>query len=381
MYHIAFVIEQALGHVTHTKNLQRNVPRDPQVKPHWLLIPFDVTGVAANVPLYRSNWTVRAGWRARRALATLARQVSLDGLFIHTQVPGVLAADWARRYPTVVSLDATPVQYDQLGEFYHHERGPEWLERLKFRLNRNLFLAADRLVAWTAWTKESIVADYGVVPEKITVIPPGVNPRQWARPTPPYPPLGGGGEGGVRILFVGGDMARKGGDLLLESFRTLRDTPPPPRGEQVGSVELHLVTKTPVEPEPGLHVYSDIVPNDPRLAQLYHQADIFALPTFGDCLPMVLSEAGAAGLPVVSTQVAGIPEIVIHGESGLLTPPHDGQALTEALTRLVDDADLRLRMGRRAVEIVNERFDAEKNANRLLALIKATIDQNVKRKT
>ena len=374
MYHIAFVIEQALGHVTHTKNLQRNVPRDPQVKSHWLLIPFDVTGVAARVPLYRSNWTVRAGWRARRALAALARQASLDGLFIHTQVPGVLAADWARRYPTVVSLDATPVQYDQLGEFYHHERGPEWLERLKFRLNRNLFLAAGQLVAWTAWTKQSLVADYGVAAEKITVIPPGVNPRQWARPEPHTL-----ADGPVRILFVGGDLARKGGDLLLESFRTLRETRFFPKN--LVSVELHLVTKTAVEPEPGLHLYSDIVPNDPRLAQLYHQADVFALPTFGDCLPMVLSEAGAAGLPVVSTQVAGIPEIVAHGESGLLVPPHDGQALTEALARLVDDTDLRLRMGRRAVEIINERFDAEKNANRLLALIKATIDRNVKRKT
>jgi glycosyltransferase involved in cell wall biosynthesis len=140
-------------------------------------------------------------------------------------------------------------------------------------------------------------------------------------------------------------------------------------------VELHLVTKTPVAPEPGLYVYNDIAPNDPRLVKLYHQADIFALPTFGDCLPMVLSEAGAAGLPVVSTRVAGIPEIVADGESGFLVPPHDGQALTEALARLVDDADLRLRMGRRAVAIIAERFDAEKNADRLLALIKATVDR------
>lgn len=370
MYRIAFVMEQALGHVTHTQNLQHNVPCDPEVEPQWLLIPFDVTGAAARVPIYRSNWTVRAGWRARRSLAGLARRTPPDGLFIHTQVPAVLAADWVRRYPTVVSLDATPLQYDQLGEFYRHERGPEWLERLKFWLNRNIFHAADHLVTWAVWTKESLVAGYGVPAEKVTVIPPGVNPRQWARPTSRAMREGEP----VRILFVGGDLARKGGHLLLESFRTLRNTPLPLQGEGP-EVELHLVTRTPVEPEPGLYVYDDIVPNDPRLAQLYHQADIFALPTFGDCLPMVLSEAGAAGLPVVSTRVAGIPEIVADGESGFLVPPHDGQALTEALTRLVEDADLRLRMGRRAVEIINERFDAEKNADRLLALIKATIDR------
>jgi glycosyltransferase involved in cell wall biosynthesis len=393
MYRIAFVMEQALGHVTHTKNLQRNVPRDPEVKAHWLLIPFEAIGLAAKVPLYRSNWTVRAGWRARRALAGLARQTPLDGLFIHTQVPAVLAADWVRRYPTVISLDATPLQYDQLGEFYRHARGPEWLERLKFRLNQNVFHAAAHLVVWADWTKKSLVADYGIAPEKISVIPPGVNLRQWARPEPRTHH-----DGPVRILFVGGDLARKGGHLLLESFRALRsrrgegsgvdaslplqgkepevDAPLPLEGKGPGvGVELHLVTKTPVAPEPGLYVYNDIAPNDPRLVKLYHQADIFALPTFGDCLPMVLSEAGAAGLPVVSTRVAGIPEIVADGESGFLVPPHDGQALTEALARLVDDADLRLRMGRRAVAIIAERFDAEKNADRLLALIKATVDR------
>lgn len=393
MYRIAFVIEQALGHVTHTKNLQRNVPHDPDIEPHWLLIPFDVKGLAARIPLYRSNWTVRAGWQARRALSALARsrrgnrsdsysqeekhrdsrQADLDGLFVHTQVPGVLVTDWVRRYPSVVSLDATPIQYDRLGAFYSHARGPEWLERIKWRLNRNLFLAADQLVVWTAWTKGSLVRDYGIGAEKITVIPPGVNPHEWARPAP-----GAGrsaSEPVVRILFVGGNLARKGGHLLLDSFRALRDREPGRGGGNRRRVELHLVTRTPVEPEPGVHIYDDIVPNDPRLVQLYHQADIFALPTFGDCLPMVLSEAGAAGLPLVSTTVAGIPEIVVDGESGLLVPPHDGQALTKALTRLLEDADLRLQMGRRAAEIINERFDAERNAECLLAVIKATVDR------
>ena len=362
---IAFVLEQALGHVTHAKNLQHVVPRHPEIEPVWLPIPFEVRGLAARVPLYRSNWTVRAGWRARRALAKAASQGRLDGLFCHTQVPGVLAADWVRRLPAVVSLDATPIQYDQLGEFYQHARGPEWLEQLKLRLHHGLFDAADHLVTWTAWTKESLVTDYGVPRHKITVIPPGVHPEQWARPEPRSP---GSEKKSVRILFVGGNLARKGGELLLESFRALHSRGMPP-------VELDLVTRTAVKPRPGQRVHSDIVPNDPRLIKLYHEADIFCLPTFGDCLPMVLSEAGAAGLPVVSTDIAGIPEIIAHGESGILVPPHDGQALTKALTRLTDDADLRMRMGGRAIEIVNERFDAAQNASRLIDLVKATVDR------
>ncbi|NUM43490.1 MAG: glycosyltransferase family 4 protein [Anaerolineales bacterium] len=366
-FNIAFVLEQALGHVTHSRNLQKNVPADPAIRAHWCLIPFETQGWAARIPLYRSNWTVRAGLRARRALATLARRQPLGGLFIHSQVPGVLAADWARRYPTVVSLDATPMQYDELGEVYHHTPGPAWLETFKYRLNVNLFREATRLVAWTQWTKDSLVKDYGVPPDKVTVIPPGVNTGDWQRPAPRQPETGAP----VKILFVGGDLARKGGDLLLEVFRAQKATTP--------AVELHLVTKTPLPPEPGVFVYNDLGPNDPRLIALYHQADLFALPTLGDCLPMVLSEAGAAGLPCVSTRVAGIPEIVLEGETGLLMAPRDGRALSEALSRLVADAAQRQVMGHRAVEIVGQRFDAVKNAERLLALIKDVVAKEGKR--
>jgi glycosyltransferase involved in cell wall biosynthesis len=90
---------------------------------------------------------------------------------------------------------------------------------------------------------------------------------------------------------------------------------------------------------------------------------------------MVLSEAGAAGLPSVATDVAAIPEIVLEGETGFLVPRDDVGALVTALKRLVEDGELRARQGRRAVEVVAERFDAEHNARRLLALLKQTADE------
>jgi glycosyltransferase involved in cell wall biosynthesis len=111
-------------------------------------------------------------------------------------------------------------------------------------------------------------------------------------------------------------------------------------------------------------------PNSAPLKQLYHDSDIFCLPTYGDCLPMVLSEAGAAGIPCVATRVAGIPEIVLDGETGFLMPTGDVPALTESLRRLIEGPDLRARMGERAVAVVSERFDAERNAMRLLELLK-----------
>jgi glycosyltransferase involved in cell wall biosynthesis len=360
VYDIGFVLEQALGHITHAKNLLTNIPKDPEVRAHWGLVEFPVEGIASHVPIYRSNWTVRAGLRARRKLAQITREAKLDAIFFHTQVPAILAQHWLERIPGIVSLDATPLQYDHFGAAYQHAKGPGWLEQLKWRLNRNCYKAARRIVTWAEWTKQGLVRDYEVPADKIVVIPPGVNVSEWQRPTPRDL-----SEGPTRILFVGADFERKGGLNLLEAFRAIRDL----------GVELHLVTRDKVSSEPGLFVYNDLQPNSRALKDLYHRCDIFALPTFGDILPMVLSEAGAAGLAIVSTDIAGIPEIVRQNVTGLVVPPGDTPALTEALQRLVTDRDLRVTLGSRAVAHVVRHFDAETNACRLLDLLKVEADR------
>jgi glycosyltransferase involved in cell wall biosynthesis len=360
-YRIGFIIEQALGHITHAKNLQENLSQDPSVQPFWILPEWEVSGLAAKIPVYRSNWTVRAGLRARRAIAQVARCEKLDALFFHTQVTAVLAQDWLRRIPGIVSLDATPLQYDRLGEFYGHEQGNEWLERWKWRMNRDCFVAAQKIVTWSSWAKQGLVEEYEVPAEKITVISPGVNPGFWARSEPRQSTAGP-----VKILFVGGNLERKGGNLLLEVFRALRDE----NSGADANVELHLVTKDILPEEPGLWVYNNILPNSPELRSLYHQADIFCLPTKGDCLPMVLSEASAASLPLISTCVAAIPEIVREGINGFLIEPGDFVALKTVLARLIADPALRIQMGSESARIVQQDHDAQVNTARLLDLLK-----------
>ena len=354
---VGFVMEQTLGHITHSLNLQANTPKDATIVPHWVLLPWRVDGLAAKIPVYKSNWAVRAGCRANRALGKLARETRLDALFFHSQVPAVLASSWVRKIPSVISLDATPLQFDELGVFYQHKRGPAWLECLKWRMNRNCFRAAKHLVAWSQWTKDGLVRDYEVPANKVTVIPPGVNVREWMRPAPRTPH-----DGAVKILFVGGDLKRKGGLDLLNAFRTMRNR---------HHIELHLATRDQLPPEPGLFVYNNMQPNSAPLKQLYFDSDIFCLPTYGDCLPMVLSEAGAAGLPSVSTRVAGIPEIIADGETGFVVSSGDLTALTSALSRLIENPALRLRLGAAAIVRVTERFDAERNAFQLFDLIKS----------
>lgn len=371
LYHIGFVLEQTLGHITHTKNLQRNIPKDPDVQAYWALPAWETSGLGSRIPLYKSNWTVQAGLQTRRLLSSINRQADLDGLFFHTQVPATFASSWLKRYPSIVSLDATPKQYDSLGEFYAHDRGPEWLENWKWRLNNNCFQAADHLVTWSKWAKDGLVSEYEVPTEKVTVIPPGVDLNEWSLPSQST----NRANGAVKILFVGGNLERKGGFLLLEAFRSLRqESLAGTQGETAG-VELHLVTRDRVPPEPGVFVYHDLEPNSDQLKNLYQASDIFCLPTYGDCLPMVLSEAAASALPSISTRVAAIPEIVRDGQTGFLAPTGDGASLTAALRRLIADPDLRQRQGAQALELVRRRYDASRNTAQLLELLKQIIDE------
>ena len=89
---VGFVLEQTLGHVTHSNNLERLVGADPSVDAEFAPIPFDVEGWPAHVPGF-GNWTVRAGVRARRAIRRLRRGGPVDAMFVHTQVPAILSPD------------------------------------------------------------------------------------------------------------------------------------------------------------------------------------------------------------------------------------------------------------------------------------------------
>lgn len=354
---VALIVEQALGHATHAENLRQALANDTRVDARFALIPYEVGGLGARLPLFRSNWTVRAGLRARRALRAIAAEGPIDALFVHTQVPAVLASDWLRRVPSIVSLDATPLQYDELGASYAHARGPEWLERLKYRLNRRAFHSASHVVAWSSWARRGVVQGYGVPPERVSVIAPGVHTAQWARAQPRA-----AHDGPVRLLFVGADAGRKGGLLLVEAVR---------RARADLQVELDLVTRSPIAAEAGIRVHHDIRANSPELRALYHAADAFCLPTEGDCLPMVLAEAAASGLPSIATDVAGIPELVRDGETGLLVSPRDLDALAAAIRRLACSPHDRLTMGERALQLAREEHDAGRNATRIVDLLVA----------
>jgi glycosyltransferase involved in cell wall biosynthesis len=356
-YRLGFAMEQNLGHRTHYRNLVRYVAEDLEVSPAWVPIEFEPPGRLYRLPGLRSNLSARASIYAFRAFRRLLREGPVDTFFYHTQVTALLSPLLAR-VPTVVSLDATPVNYDSVGEFYGHASGGP-LEGLKWRLNRSSFRRAAALVAWCRWARDSLVADYGIDAGKISIIPPGVDLDLWPRPSVAARIEARRGRV-PRLLFVGGDFARKGGEVLLEAFRRGLDE----------RCELHVVTQSRLPPARNLHVYNGITPNSEVLVRLYAEADIFVFPSLADCAPLAVPEAMGAAIPVVSTRVGAIPEMVSDGETGLLVPVRDAAALAVAIATLLDRPDLRARMGEAGRRRVEAEYDARVNARKLLEILK-----------
>lgn len=102
--------------------------------------------------------------------------------------------------------------------------------------------------------------------------------------------------------------------------------------------------------------------------------DVFALASVDEPFGRVYVEAMASGLPAIGTRSGGVPEIVLDGETGLLVPPGDVDALVKALLRLTGDADLRARLGVSGRARAQERFDVDRTAARVQALYEELLE-------
>ncbi len=101
--------------------------------------------------------------------------------------------------------------------------------------------------------------------------------------------------------------------------------------------------------------------NQDEVIALYRDADVFALASFGEGVPVVLMEAMAMELACVATWVNGIPELIRNREEGLLVAPSDVEGLSRAIERLLENRDLRLHLGRAGRRRVLEDYDLQKN--------------------
>lgn len=151
---------------------------------------------------------------------------------------------------------------------------------------------------------------------------------------------------GPEIVFVGRLAAVKGVAVLIEAMAGLRARHPGARLTLVGDggERQALEAKVRAADLEGMVHFAGYQDQE-GVAAILARADIFALPSFAEGVPVVLMEAMASRLPVIATRVAGVPELVEDGVSGFVVPPGDLDSLMQSLDRLLQDPDLRARMG------------------------------------
>jgi alpha-maltose-1-phosphate synthase len=287
----------------------------------------------ANLDLARFRLELFAGLLARHRITSAGR---CDVLHFHRQATAYGSLDLMRRVPSIVSIDCTQdCVIAPAGRLERKTYRPNLL------MDGAIFRRAAVLVAASRWAADSLRDYYPDCRTPIHVLPTPVLTHLFEAAWIEQRRARAAQGAKPRVLFVGGDFPRKGGRDLLAAWQA---------GGFHARATLDLVTDWPLADPlpPGVVKHSGIRSHTPEWTERWAAADVFVLPTRNDARPNALQEAAAAGLPAIATRITALPEMVTHGETGLLVPAGDTAAIAEALERLIASPALRDALGRRA---------------------------------
>ena len=267
------------------------------------------------------------------------RDGGYDVLHIHEPVVPLLGWD---------ALCSTAPELPLVGTFHTYSEnaltnGIANLLGARRRMNHlHVRIAVSEAAAWTA--RRFYGGRYRIVPNGVHLEAEGAGPCD--QPDPQGEP-----DGPLRILFIGQAVERKGLPVLLRAFEALREQVPATLTLVGASADevAHMMLD-----DRGVHALGK-VSETRKLAELA-QAEVLCAPSLhGESFGMVLTEALAAGAPVVASDIPGYRDVVRDGVDGLLTPPGDALTLAEALRSLALDPTARARMAA-AARLRAERF-------------------------
>ncbi|MCK6478927.1 MAG: glycosyltransferase [Planctomycetes bacterium] len=183
--------------------------------------------------------------------------------------------------------------------------------------------------------------------------------------------------GGRVALMVGEVTARKGVPEILEAWRGFRRTRPEWRLLLVGHLPEAAVRREVLAAAgDGVEAPGPVPPD--RVRALLQAADLYLQPSRSEGLPNAAMEAMATGLPVVGGDACGIRELIDHGRSGWLVPPGDAAALLAAMEEAAGDPAGAARRGEEARRTILERFDPEREADRLAGLLRRVAERGAR---
>jgi glycosyltransferase involved in cell wall biosynthesis len=253
-----------------------------------------------------------------------------------------------------------------LGDSLKHPRS-KLLHQSTLYFQRYAFLKARRVLAVSEYGKRNLVSNMGVPEEKIEVVYNGAPPECFAvRHEPPV--------GCFTITLIGRLEPQKGVDTLLQAL------PIALKGNQ--RIEVLIVGDSHLRPQYEQQAensqaascirFTGWLPHQ-QVRDILSRTNILVLPSRWENFPLTLLEAMAVGVPVLTTPVGGIPELVTDGESGLLVPPENPRLLGEALRYAMDNPARMASMAMRAREKVEANFHWEKVVEQYCAVYESLL--------
>jgi phosphatidylinositol alpha-mannosyltransferase len=340
----------------------RGARPEPRKAPDYFISLGRSVGVPANGAV--SNVTF-----APYAVSVLSRELRHGGYdVVHVHEPNGAVASCFTTESARIPIVGTFHTYSE--SFANRvASGPLGMRRLYNKLH--VRIAVSDAARWTAARFSG--GRYRVIPNGVHVD---------AAPSGPKPP-----SDELRLLFVGRAEERKGLPVLLRAFEALQGVGVRARLTVVGPTEAEVAPY--MLDTRGVEVLGRVT--DEEKWRLLHEADLLCAPSLGgESFGMVLTEAFAAGTPVVASDIAGYRDVARDGIDGVLVPPGDPAALGEALHDLAVDPERRARMGEQALEhaqrfswehVAEEVLDAYGDAIRIAAAQPSGVVERVARRT
>jgi glycosyltransferase involved in cell wall biosynthesis len=281
-----------------------------------------------------------------RRVARLIHHVSPDLLHAHHATSYGLVGALSGYHPYLISSWGSDVLWSPQQFFLF-----DWMLRYNFR-QADWVTATSRMLA-------KATAAFCPPDTKIRVIPFGVDTDIFSPPSR----SDGRSDKPLTIGIVKTLRPRYGIRELIQAFHRIVDTFPDTRlvivggGEQYADLQS-LVASLDMEKRITLTGYV----SHEHIPGYLRSFDLFVVPSHRESFGVAAVEASACGLPVIASRVGGLPEVVVDGETGLLVPPGDVDALTAAMSRLLSDPRLRAQMGQAGRQFVLEHYRWKDNA-------------------
>jgi D-inositol-3-phosphate glycosyltransferase len=254
---------------------------------------------------------------------------------------------------------------------------------LRIRIEAELAQQATLLIASTDDEAQELIAGYGAEPERVCVVPPGVDLGMF-QPTDRADARREIGYGSGRLLLFVGRLERlKGVEVAIRALGLLRDRrhddvrllilgEDSHEGDESETDRLKAIASE-VQVRDRVDFVGSVAHHE--LPYFYAAADVCVMPSYSESFGLVALEAQACGCPVVASGVSGLRSVVRDEVSGYLIDEHDPAAYAERIGRLLENSELAQQMGRRG-RLLAQRFSWARTADRLEELFEQVVGRN-----